>query len=177
MGGGENGFNQAIQLSAEALSNVKFMAEKQLLSRYMTEIAKDGLYCFGMRDTLYALEQGACDTLIVWDSLEVTRYTLHNSVTDETTTKHLQKHEIKRGLEFTDPKTNTTLDVEKSEDFLDWLANNYSNYGAQLEFVTDKSQEGAQFVKGFGGIGGLLRYQITFYDEDEFGSDGSDAWI
>ncbi len=28
------------------------------------------------------------------------RHTLHNSVTDETTTKHLQKHEIKRGLEF-----------------------------------------------------------------------------
>lgn len=28
-------------------------------------------------------------------------------------------------------------------------------FGAALEIVTDKSQEGAQFVKGFGGIGGL----------------------
>lgn len=26
--------------------------------------------------------------------------------------------------------------------------------GATLEIITDKSQEGAQFVKGFGGIGG-----------------------
>ena len=26
--------------------------------------------------------------------------------------------------------------------------------GAHLEIVTDKSQEGAQFCKGFGGIGG-----------------------
>ena len=26
--------------------------------------------------------------------------------------------------------------------------------GATLEIITDRSQEGAQFVKGFGGIGG-----------------------
>lgn len=26
--------------------------------------------------------------------------------------------------------------------------------GATLEIITDKSQEGAQFVRGFGGIGG-----------------------
>ena len=33
-------------------------------------------------------------------------------------------------------------------------APNYKNYGCTLEIVTDRSQEGAQFVKGFGGIGG-----------------------
>ena len=37
---------------------------------------------------------------------------------------------------------------------LEWFANNYKNFGATLEIITDKSQEGAQFVKGFGGIGG-----------------------
>ena len=28
--------------------------------------------------------------------------------------------------------------------------------GATLEIITDRSQEGAQFCKGFGGIGGML---------------------
>lgn len=37
---------------------------------------------------------------------------------------------------------------------LEWFANNYKKFGATLEIVTDKSQEGSQFVKGFGGIGG-----------------------
>ena len=32
--GGENGFNQAIELSAEVLSNVKFIQEKKLIGRY-----------------------------------------------------------------------------------------------------------------------------------------------
>lgn len=32
--GGENGFNQAIELSAEVLSNVKFIQEKKLIGKY-----------------------------------------------------------------------------------------------------------------------------------------------
>lgn len=43
---------------------------------------------------------------------------------------------------------------------LEWLANNYKSYGAALEIVTDRSQEGAQFVRGFGGIGGIFSYII-----------------
>ena len=33
-------------------------------------------------------------------------------------------------------------------------------FGCQLEFVTNKSQEGSQFCRGFGGIGGILRYSV-----------------
>ena len=31
--GGENGFNQAIELASEALANVKFIVEKKLISK------------------------------------------------------------------------------------------------------------------------------------------------
>jgi len=52
---------------------------------------------------------------------------------------------------------------------LEWLSQNYKNFGATLHFVTDKSQEGSQFCKGFGGIGGVLRYEVDFtqYEEPE----------
>lgn len=33
--GGENGFNQAIELSAEVLSNVKFIQEKKLIGKIL----------------------------------------------------------------------------------------------------------------------------------------------
>lgn len=54
------------------------------------------------------------------------------------------------------------MEIVKEESFLEWLAENYKNYGAELEFVTDKSSEGAQFVQGFGGIGAILRYKVNF---------------
>lgn len=45
---------------------------------------------------------------------------------------------------------------------------NYKKYGIFIEFITDKSSEGNQFCKGFGGIGGFLRYKI---DIDEVVGD------
>ena len=47
-----------------------------------------------------------------------------------------------------------------------------------LEIITDRSQEGSQYVRGFGGIGGMLRYLVDFqslqcddFDEEEYDLD------
>jgi peptide chain release factor subunit 1 len=37
-----------------------------------------------------------------------------------------------------------------------------------LEFVTDRSSEGTQFVKGFGGIGGILRWKVDFVEMSSY---------
>ncbi len=51
---------------------------------------------------------------------------------------------------------------------VEWLANHYKNYGCKLEFVTDRSGEGTQFVKGFGGIGGILRWKVDFLQMGDY---------
>jgi peptide chain release factor subunit 1 len=51
------------------------------------------------------------------------------------------------------------MELVESQPLLEWLANNYKTFGATLEIITDKSQEGSQFVRGFGGIGGEFRCQ------------------
>lgn len=50
---------------------------------------------------------------------------------------------------------------------IDWLIENYQNYGSKLEVITDCTTEGSQFCKGFGGLGGILRYKQEFQFEDE----------
>ena len=174
--GGENGFNQAIELSAEYLSNVKFIEEKKLIQKYFDEISMDtGKYCFGVVDTLHALDLGAVETLLVWENLEIMRYNLKNPKTGEVTIAHLNKEQEKQREFFVDASTNTDLEVVEKKALLEWFAESYKDFGASLEFVTNKSQEGSQFVKGFGGIGGLLRYKVEFsalqYDSDEYYSD------
>merc|ERR1719182_1177893 len=80
--GGENGFNQAIELCAETLANVKFIQEKKLISKYFEEISQDtGKFCFGIGDTLKGLEMCAIETLIVYENLETMRYELKNATT------------------------------------------------------------------------------------------------
>lgn len=104
--GGENGFNQAIELSAEILANVKFIQEKKLIGKYFEEISQDtGKYCFGVEDTLQCLDMGAVDTLIVWENLEHVRYNLVNHTTGEKFIKNLTVEQEKDSSHFVDKET------------------------------------------------------------------------
>jgi peptide chain release factor subunit 1 len=175
--GGENGFNQAIELSSETLSNVKFIQEKKLINAYFDEISQDtGKVCYGVEDTLKALELGACETLVVFENLEISRWTLKTSGGAEIILHTTKIQEQDRSL-FMDKETGQEMEVVEQMPFLEWLAEKYQDFGATLEFVSDRSSEGNQFVKGFGGIGAILRYKVNFeqlqYDsEDEFYDSG-----
>ncbi|KAM9958921.1 hypothetical protein ACTFIW_012511 [Dictyostelium discoideum] len=166
--GGDNGFNQAIELSGEVLSSVKFIQEKKLISQFFEEIAQDtGKYCFGIADTLKALDLGAAHTLIVWESLETIRYLLRLP-TGEEKVIFLNKDQNKDASVFKDKESGLDYEIVEEMPIVEWFANNYKNFGASLEFVTNKSQEGSQFCKGFGGLGGLLRYQVDFAQLNDF---------
>eukprot|EP00580_Thalassiosira_gravida_P018383 CAMPEP_0201674840 /NCGR_PEP_ID=MMETSP0494-20130426/38112_1 /ASSEMBLY_ACC=CAM_ASM_000839 /TAXON_ID=420259 /ORGANISM="Thalassiosira gravida, Strain GMp14c1" /LENGTH=459 /DNA_ID=CAMNT_0048157091 /DNA_START=138 /DNA_END=1517 /DNA_ORIENTATION=+ len=187
--GGLNGFNQAIEYSADTLGSVKLMKEKKLLQKYMDEISQDtGRYCFMVEDTLKALELGAVEELIVWENLEINRYELRNSSTSEKRIVHLNPEQEKNESFFHDPETGVELEVVEKESMVEWLANHFKDYGCKLEFVTDRSGEGTQFVKGFGGIGGILRWKVDFvqlseyeeaadrdHNDDDSDSDGDDG--
>ncbi|XP_064601678.1 eukaryotic peptide chain release factor subunit 1 [Liolophura sinensis] len=173
--GGENGFNQAIELAADALANVKFIQEKKLIGRYFDEISQDtGKFCFGVEDTLRALEMGAVDILIVWENVDIQRYVLKNHQTDEEKVLHLRPEQEKDKTYFVDKDTGVELELVEQIPLLEWFANNYKTFGATLEIITDRSQEGAQFVKGFGGIGGILRYQVDFQSLEAHPEDFED---
>jgi len=167
--GGEQGFNQAIDLASDTLGSVKLMKEKKLLQRYMDEISQDtGKYCFMVEDTLKALELGAVEDLIVYENLDVNRYELRNSSTGESKVVHLNKEQEANETFFRDPVSGVELEVVEKESLVEWFANHYKDFGCNLEFVTDKSGEGTQFVKGFGGIGGILRWKVDFIEMNHF---------
>lgn len=180
--GGENGFNQAIELAAETLANVKFVQEKKLLNQYFDEISQDsGKFCYGISDTLKALDAGACEIVIVYENLNLIRYTLKDSEGSEVIAH--ANPELPDKSYMADKQTGMDMEIVKEESFLEWLAENYKSFGATLEFVTDRSSEGAQFVQGFGGVGALLRYKLNFEqladesDEDEYYDDDDEDFL
>lgn len=177
--GGENGFNQAIELSAEALSNVKFVQEKKLLDHYFDQISQDtGKFCYGIDDTLKALDLGAVETLIVFENLDTVRYVFKDSE-DQEVIKMVDPKSTDKSYVL-DKATGKEMDLIEEKPLVEWLAENYKNFGATLEFITDKSQEGSQFVTGFGGIGALLRYKVNFEQlidesDDEYYDDDDES--
>ncbi|KAK4091243.1 hypothetical protein PCL_07883 [Purpureocillium lilacinum] len=174
--GGENGFNQAIELSSETLGNVKFIQEKKLIGKYFEEISQDtGKVCYGIEDTLKALELGAVETLIVFENLEITRWTLKDSEGREIIL-HTTKQQEQNRDQFLDKQTGQEMDIVAQESFLEWIAEHYKDFGTALEFVSDRSTEGNQFVKGFGGIGGILRYKVNFEQLNDLEDDDDDYY-
>ncbi|PQQ20070.1 hypothetical protein Pyn_07004 [Prunus yedoensis var. nudiflora] len=159
-------------MSQEILSKVKFIQEQHLLGKYFEEVNQDtGKYVVGVDDTLKALEMGAIKILIVYENLEINRYVLKNSKTEEIFVKQLNEEEENNQSNYRDPVTSDQLEIQEKMSLLEWLADEYKSFGCTLEFVTNKSQEGSQFCRGFGGIGGILRYQLDMRSLDEFADD------
>jgi peptide chain release factor subunit 1 len=159
------------------LSNVKFVQEKRLIGRFFDEISQDtGKFVFSVKDTLACLEMGAVETLIVWEALDCDRYDLLNTGSGKTEVKHLTSEQAKDSSHFKDKETGAELEVQEKLALLEWLANNYKKFGCQLEFVTNKSQEGSQFCRGFGGVGGILRYQVNMAEFEEPESGSGELW-
>jgi peptide chain release factor subunit 1 len=158
--GGQNGFNQTIDMSVDAIGNMQFVKEKKLLIEYMNELAlvnmTNNKVCYGIKDTIYALEAGAIDKLIIWDELTIVRYVLK----DNSVVYYEPEIMEKKGLEIMDETLYT-----------DWVAENYKKFGTNLHFVSDRTQEGLQFCMGFGGIGGILRYTMQFEEDEEYIDD------
>ena len=171
--GGENGFSQAIELSSDTLANVKFVQEKKLISKFFEEISQDtGKYVFGVQDTLTCLEMGAVETLMVYENLDVYRFSLLNPSTNEIIVKYLTLDQAQDATHFHDKESGVELESQDKVLLVEWIANEYKKFGCILEFVTNKSQEGSQYCRGFGGIGGILRYSVDltqFEEQEDFG--------
>jgi len=159
--GGDCGFHQAITLTQGNLSDLKIVQEQQILSRFFEEIARDGTYCFGIEDTMYALTSGLVETLILWKDLSHIRCEM---------TRGEEKKVVFYSPDLKPEESDWT--IVSCDPLLDWILDHFKEYGASIQLFSDQTSIGSQFVKGFGGLGGFLRYgadlpSVTVEPEEE----------
>jgi len=141
--GFDQGFNQAIQLAQDSLTDVKFVQEKKVIGKFFEEIALDtGNICFGVDDTMKSLELGALQTMMLFENIEVMRYEIKNPVKNEIKVHLLNAQQEQDPKYFKDEETGVDLEVVSCEQLADWLCLNYKKYGINIEFITDKSPDG-----------------------------------
>jgi len=156
--GGHRGFDEAVGLSLDSIGSVELLRQRELLEQFMAEVEQDrGHYCFMAEDTMWALEIGAVKHLIVYENLDTIRSEMRDPQTGSVSVVYGGP-----GM-----KTNNELEVVKEELFTTWICDNYTRYGCNIEFVSDHFGEGRQFVMGFGGIAGILRWKVDFNIFDE----------
>lgn len=163
--GGESGLNQAISLAGDVLKNTKFIREKKLLNNYYEQISKNnGLICYGIHDTMFALTWNMIEKLIIWENLDFYRIEIQKDSDNSKEIKYMTKDNI---LKLNEKILSEQLLTE-------YLAENIKELKIVIEFITDKTPEGSQFVKGFGGIGALLISKMDFFGDDNDNDDDVD---
>jgi len=159
--GGESGFNEAIEKSEGFIETVEYNKERKVVSRLFEHISRNTeLYCFGLKETMYAFTSGLVETLIIWDNLPYL-YIQGTSLSDPEKKEVLY---VKEESELKDLENK----YEKIEQIslLDWILEHYQDYGSNIELIGDQSSEGNQFVLGFGGIAAILRYPMQYPVEE-----------
>jgi len=117
------------------------------------------MYTFGVKDTIYAFEAGAIETLIVWSELPYIRHNVLNLNTNE--------NEVLIQMEGEDIRGDYQV-IEEPVSLIEWIMDIYETYNTQLEIISNSSPEGSQFCHGFSGIGSLLRFTLDLPSQTDF---------
>jgi len=134
-------------------------------------------YCFGLSNTISALEHGVVDTVIIWDELDILRVQVKISeASDEIVVKYSPPQSENLPHSFIDPETGSNLHIVGCERVVDWMRARMDDGtplkdwqpGVKVVFISEQSKIGRQFVQGFDGIGALLVRPMSFQEpEDE----------
>lgn len=155
--GFEQGLEQAIKLTAPTLQGMRFMKEAALLNKMMEDLAKNAKkVAYGVRETMTAASLGVIDTLLVYEDLNWLRVTVTDMASKDVTIDYMTPEQLSKKL-----VTATTDNKQyESELLMEWLVDNYHTFGCNLEILSASTPESKQFIRGFGGMSALLRFEI-----------------
>ena len=159
--GGVHGFSEAIDKAKNLFGNLRYTQEQNLISSFMDLIAQDSLkYTFGLNHTIHALEMGVVDKLLIFDQLDIHRCVIkENAAVDDTVVQYLTQDQM--------AKVSQNAQIVESKLFIEWLIeddNALTKYGCTVELVGDLTNESQQFIRGFGGIGAFLKYDVNIQE-------------
>ncbi len=147
----ESGIKEALDKSGDILQGVGIIREKKIIQDFLKHIVKDGLASYGFKEVETDLNTGKVDTLIISEGIDKIVY-VYKKETGET---------FKEMVDFENLETYSHPNAELLEelDYADYLMEKAQNTGSKTFIVSVDTDEGKQFLNGFGGVGAILRYK------------------
>jgi len=68
---GEEGLQELVKRSSDLIEKAAVVKERELLEKFFTELQKSGNVVYGSKETIKALEQGAIETLLITEVLDL----------------------------------------------------------------------------------------------------------
>ena len=151
----EFGIRELVQKSGSIMEGLEIVQEKKLLDKFFMEAATGGLATYGEKEVRDALVMGKVDTLLLSEDLSWKRvkFVCPQCGAEKEMT-------VKGNIPIVRcDKENSEMQVSVEKDFVEELAEIAEQMGSKIEIISTDTPEGEQFLKGFGGIGALLRFK------------------
>ena len=155
----ESGIRELVQKSEEALRDTDLMKERKILNEFMGEIGKDGLAAYGPKEVEEALEMGKVKTLLVSEGIEWMVYKFRCDRCGEEELKVVKEPDNFDPNAYRCQKCKSPVEILEEIDYADHLLEKAQSTGATIFLISTETGEGEQFLKGFGGVGALLRFK------------------
>jgi peptide chain release factor subunit 1 len=152
----ESGLFELVEKAQDALQELDLIREKRLISRFLQEVAKDGLAAYGEEEVRQSLELGAVETLLLSEDLRYERVKYRCPVCGQE-----KIVTVKEGTENPPKCEKDGIEMEEVErtDVVLELSEMAESMGTKVEFISTDSEEGAMLMNAFGGIAAILRFK------------------
>jgi len=156
----EDGLRELVNAASEALSEYSVMAEKKIVSRFLEEVAKDGLAAYGVDEIIRMLEMGAVQSLLMSEGLHKSWATYHCNGCRQSYRRMVDSPEAAEKLSCPDCPNDQTV-VDEVKDLDDVLIEMAQLSNVEVNIISTDTEEGNQLLLAFGGVGAILRFKLN----------------
>ena len=161
----EQGVKEVVDKAPEIMRKMRYIEERKIMQQFLYEIGHDtGLATYGEEEVRRALEHGAVKDVLISESVDVARVKIKCSACGYEGVENLRSQMLtsfEQELSVRNcPKCNATaLAIVDKQDLVDNLAQLADVANANVEIISEETEEGQMLKKSFGGIAAILRFK------------------
>ncbi len=148
------GVRELIAKSREVLEEQAAVQERNVMERFLSEVAHGNLAVSGYQNVRRVLEEGNITRLIISEGLELTEvhYRCPSDNAEITAIEVGNSRQSKHSC-------GAALEITKEKDAIEYLIELADRLGIDVFFITEESEYGKELMLGFGGVAALLKYR------------------
>lgn len=163
----EQGVKEVVDKAPEIMRKIRYIEERKIMQQFLYEIGHDtGMVTYGEEEVRRALEAGAVRTLLLSESIEISRVTVKCSscgYQEEQTMKNQVLTSFEQSLSGKPcPKCKVpALAVAQTEELIENFAKLAEYTNTDVEIISGEPEEGQMLKNSFGGIAAILRFKTS----------------
>ncbi|MEM2675204.1 MAG: peptide chain release factor aRF-1 [Candidatus Bathyarchaeia archaeon] len=162
----EQGVKEVVEKAPEIMRKIRYIEERQIMQQFLYEIGHDtGLATYGEEAVRKALEAGAVKTLLLSEGLDIARVKIKCSACgyeEQQTVKGPMLISFEQSLVGKPcPKCKApSLSIVDKQELIEDFAQLAEYTNAEVEIISDETEEGQMLKNSFGGIAAILRFKL-----------------